>query len=295
MKFAIIGVTGQTGSAVAKRLKASGHQVRAIVRTLKNAQAMQQLGYEAVLASVEDRADLTAAFAGVDGAYLMNPPAYYADDMFAKAHEVHTHLLAALQKSGVPHAVALSSVGAQHAEGTGNILTTHDFEQQIKASGLNISVLRAANFLENWTGPIAKAQTDGVLPSMFLPLDKQWPMVSSQDIGATAADLLMAGASAPALIELHGPEPYSANDAAATLTELLGRVVKAVPVANEQIAPFFEQMGFPKLSAKAFADMMQGFNTDHIVFTGTGETRYGKVTIKQCFEDILSNQQQARF
>jgi uncharacterized protein YbjT (DUF2867 family) len=286
MKFAIMGATGQTGSQTAKALQAVGHQVRAIVRNQANAKAMQALGYEAVIASITDREALTAAFTGVDGAYLMNPPAYQAEDLFAVAHQVHANLLAAMQQAKVPHVVALSSVGAQHARGTGNILTTYDLEQQVQASGLNITLLRAANFLENWASAIEKAQTEGVLPSMFLPLDKQWPMVSSIDIGTTAADLLIAGTQAPKLVELQGPQPYSANDAAAAIADLLHKPVQAVPVPTAKIAPFFQSLGFPKVTAEAFAEMMHGFNTDYIAFTGKGETRYGKTTIKQCFENM---------
>lgn len=287
MKFAIIGVTGQTGSAVAQTLLQSGHTVRAIVRNQAAAKKAARLGYESVIASVDDVAALTVAFTGVDGAYLMNPPAYMDVDMFARAKAVHHALLEAAKAANLPHAVALSSVGAQHAEGTGNILTTHDFEIQIAASGLNISVLRAANFLDNWGSVIESAKEKGVLPSMFLPLDRKWPMVFSQDIGRAAAQLLMQGVNAPRLSELHGAQDYSADDAAQVLAKLLDKPVQAVEVPTANISGYFMSLGFPVVTAQAFQNMMQGFNTDHIVFTNQGQTLRGETTIEQAFAQML--------
>ena len=89
MKFAIIGTTGQTGSIVAQTLAQNGHTVRAIVRNQAAADKAITEGYEAVIAPVDDVAVLTAACTDVDGAYLMNPPAYMDAEMFARAHAVH--------------------------------------------------------------------------------------------------------------------------------------------------------------------------------------------------------------
>jgi NAD(P)H dehydrogenase (quinone) len=288
MKFAIIGITGQTGSVAAQTLVEAGHTVRAVVRNQEAANKAATQGYEPFIASVDDVAALTRAFTGVDGAYLMNPPTYTHENMFTRAHQVHESLLAAAKSASLAHAVALSSIGGQHEHGTGNILTTYDFEQQINQSGLNISVVRAANFLDNWLSAIGKAQQDGVLPSMFLPLDKKFPMVSSIDIGRTVAKTLIQGDQAEKLVELKSHEDCSAHDAARILSQLLNKEVTAVAVTDEQIAPFFESIGFATVTAKAFADMMNGFNTDHIVFEGNVQTVIGTVTLKEAFKEMLS-------
>lgn len=288
MKFAIIGITGQTGSVAARTLVEAGHKVRAVVRNQEAADKAAAQGYEPFIASVDDVEALTQAFTGVDGAYLMNPPAYTHENMFTRAHQVHAALLAAAKSANLAHAVALSSVGGQHEQGTGNILTTYDFEQQIKQSGLNISVVRAANFLDNWLSAIAVAKKDGVLPSMFVPLDKKLPMVSSIDIGRTVAQMLIQGNQAEKLVELKSPEDCSAHDAARILSQLLNNEVTAVAVTNEQIAPFFESIGFATVTAKAFAEMMHGFNTDHIVFEGNVPMVIGTVTLEDAFKEMLS-------
>ena len=59
-------------------------------------------------------------------------------------------------------------------------------------------------------GLVAEAALEtGVLPSMFSPVTRALPMVSVQDIGRVAAELLMAGPDAEPLVELHGPRDYS--------------------------------------------------------------------------------------
>jgi uncharacterized protein YbjT (DUF2867 family) len=198
-------------------------------------------------------------------------------------------LLQAAQAAKLPHAVALSSVGAQHATGTGNILTTHDFEQQIAQSELNISIVRAANFLDNWASGIATAREQGVLPSMFLPLDKKYPMVSSIDIGRTAAKLLMQYKGTAQFIELKSPQDCSALDAAQVLSKLLSKDIKAVEVENKAIAPFFQSIGFPSITAHGFAEMMHGFNTDRIVFTGQMQNVVGEITIEESFQHLIAS------
>lgn len=169
-------------------------------------------------------------------------------------------------------------------------MTTYDFAQQIKASGLdNVSILRAANFLDNWASSAHNARDKGVLVSMFLPLGKKFPMVSSVDIGQTVAQLLMQGLNAPSLSELKGPEECSAQDVAIVLSSLLNQIIPAVEVPTEQIAPFMASKGMPSVSSNAFQEIMQGFNSGHIVFTGEAKSIIGTIGIEQAIKQLLQN------
>lgn len=92
-------------------------------------------------------------------------------------------------------------------------------------------MLRAANFIENWSWFLQGAVESGQLPSMFQPLDRALPMVSARDIGRTAAAML--DETTCDIVELHGPVPCSPNDAAAELERIDGRVIEAVAVPRE--------------------------------------------------------------
>lgn len=284
--YVVVGASGKTGTAVMEALLARGLPARAVVRRAEQAEAWRARGAEAALADLANEDALVQAFGGARSAYLMNPPAYGEADMFARARQVHAALVAAAERAGVGRIVALSSVGAQHAEGTGNILTTHDLERRLAGCTCPVTVLRAANFVENWGWVLQPARERGVLPSMFLPVGRKLPMQSTTDVGGTATALMLEGGPDRRLVELHGPEDYSPEDAAAVLTDLLGHPVAAAAVPEEAWTGTFRAQGFPERTVQGFCEMFRGFNTGHIAFEGTGETRRGTATLRQALARV---------
>jgi uncharacterized protein YbjT (DUF2867 family) len=67
--FAITGVTGKVGGAVARSLLAQGHKVRAVVRDAEKGRSWAAQGCEIAIASVEDATGLTKALHGVEGVF----------------------------------------------------------------------------------------------------------------------------------------------------------------------------------------------------------------------------------
>lgn len=284
--FIVTGANGQTGSVVAKALLGAGQPVRVVLRQPERAAAWKALGAQAVVADQGDKESLIKAFDGATSAYLMNPPAYHAPDLFSHARDVHAAMIGAAKSAGLKHVVALSSVGAQHASGTGNILTTHDFEQQLVKSGLRVAILRAANFMENWAWSLPVAMQTGTLPSMFHPLDRAIPSVSVQDIGATAASLLMD--TKTGIVELHGPKDYSPNDAAKALSQLTGKTVQASTTPRHEWSGSFASNGLTPVTIQAFCDMFDGINSGLVAFAGTHETRHGKTSLSDALRAFTS-------
>lgn len=289
--YAITGALGQTGTAVAETLLKAGESVRLIVRRDNaDTEAWRARGAQILVADMSDAAALTQAFTGTQGAYLMNPPAYGAPDLFAQANLVHRALISAATQAKVPHVVALSSVGAHQSQGTGNILTTHDFENQLRGFSGQCTILRAANFMENWSWSMAPLRSHHILPSMFQPLARALPMVAAADIGATAAQLLREGRQAPPVVELHGPRDYSPLDAAQVLSTLLGQSITAVETPRADWPAIFQGMGFPTNTVQAFCDMFDGFNQGIVAFEGGHETRRGTTDLPAVLAKSLAAQ-----
>ncbi len=286
--FVVVGATGHTGGAATDALLRAGKPVRGVVRRAEQAGALRARGAEVAVAAVDDVEALTIAFAGAEAVYLMNPPAYAEPDLFARAAQVHASLVAAAERAAVGRIVALSSVGAQHATGTGNILTTFDFETRLASCSRPTTILRAANFLDNWAWGLESALKRGVLPSMFLPLDRKLPMQASRDVGAAAAALMTEGGPDRRVVELHGPEDVSPESAAAALTSLVGRLVTAVAVPEAEWASRFRAQSMPERSVAGFCEMFQGFNSGLIVFEGTHETRHGPTTLLEALKSMVS-------
>src|SRR2546426_1574527 len=144
--FVVAGATGNTGKTVAEILLAHQQPVRVIAREERKAAAWRARGAEAALTSLDDVGGLTRALAGASGAYLLIPPQYAAEDLLAAQRSVADAIAEAVKASGIPHVVLLSSLGAQHPEGTGPIRSLHHAERAIGKAARNITVLRAAYF-----------------------------------------------------------------------------------------------------------------------------------------------------
>ncbi|HRX90866.1 MAG TPA: NAD(P)H-binding protein, partial [Steroidobacteraceae bacterium] len=69
----ITGATGKTGGELARKLVASGEQVRALVRNADKAAALAAAGVEIVAGDGSDPAAVAKALQGVDRAVLIYP------------------------------------------------------------------------------------------------------------------------------------------------------------------------------------------------------------------------------
>lgn len=266
MTFAIAGVTGNTGKIVAETLLAGGQKVRAIVRTEEKGRAWAARGAEVAVADLTDVPALTRALADVRGAYVLSPPNDRAPVYRAYQDEVSRALAAAVAESRVPHVVLLSSVGAQHASGTGPIAGLHVTESLLRAEA--VTILRAAYFYDNLGGAIAAAKAGGPLPS-FLPADFAIDMVSTRDIGELAAELLR-DAPPPGsrrIVELGTPR--TVREIAAALGPILGRTVDIQEAPLDAVVPTFTSYGFTEDLARSYAEMIGAFLSGRVVFEGT--------------------------
>lgn len=235
--FAIMGATGQTGGAALATALAAGHATRAIVREPNRATALADKGAVLAKADLDDIEALTAAFAGADAVYVLNPVPLAAEDVFAAAAKNGTAIAQAIRRAGVPHVVALSSSGADRPEGTGIVRALYDFEQALRGAAPSLTFIRATEFMENWGSVLGVAAEHGILPSMRQPLDAAGETVSAVDVGRQAAAELSRPHAGERIVNLKGPAEYSPEDAAQALTELLGKPIAAVPTPREEWSP----------------------------------------------------------
>lgn len=278
--FAVLGATGQVGSAVLRTLASKGLPIRAISRNARNAEALKAMGAEIVVADAYDADALAVAFAGVDGAFVMNPPSYASPDMFADAERVAAAIGQASVTVGLPKLVCLSSVGAHRTERQGNIRTTRILEQALSALSIPTAFVRAAWFMENWSGTIAVAKEKGVVPSFLHPLDRAIPMVGTADIGRVCAEVLIQSWSGRRVVELEGPSDLAPTDVAAAISSLLANPVRAIAAPREGWASFFESKGNSRAAALAWVEMIDGFNEGWMTFEGGHERQRGTVDLR---------------
>src|SRR5271156_1620202 len=111
--FAITGITGNVGGEVARGLFAAGKSVRAVVRNLPKSGTWADQGCEMAVADINDGAALSAAFAGVEGVFILVPPNFDPAPGFPEAHSIAATLRSALEKARPERVVYLSTIGAQ--------------------------------------------------------------------------------------------------------------------------------------------------------------------------------------
>jgi uncharacterized protein YbjT (DUF2867 family) len=284
--YGVMGLTGQVGGAVARTLLAAGKQVRGIVRDTAKAQRWIDRGCELVVAETSDVAALTQAFQGAEAVYVMMPPMFDPSEGFPEVRALSQSVADALRVAAPKHVVALSTVGAQVSRF--NLLEQlHEFEKTLRPLPMPVSFVRSAWFLENTSWDVAPARGTGVVPSYLQPLDRAIPMVSAEDVGITAASLMLEGPSAPSIVELEGPATISPNDIAVALSEALGKPVQMQVVPHDTWEQQFLAAGM-KNPAPRIA-MLDGFNEGWITFEGgSAQHRKGNTTLQQVVQKLVN-------
>ena len=268
--YAIMGITGKVGGAVAENLLAQGRQIRAIVRNPERAARWRDRGAEIAVADVEDSNALASAFEGTDGVFLMVPPNFAPAPGFPETRKTLASYHAALAKSLPKKAVYLSSIGAEQASGLGLITSSHLLEQTLGDLPIVHAFLRAGWFMENHAWDVTTAQSEGKFFSNLYPLHRKFSLVATADIGKAGADVLCQEWTGTRRIEVAGPEQYSPNDIAQALSAALGRTVEAVAVPREKWTEFFVGQGMPEGRTEPRAEMVDGFNSGWIHFSVPG-------------------------
>jgi NAD(P)H dehydrogenase (quinone) len=264
--YAVMGITGRVGSAIAENLLAQGKQVRAIVRNPEKAARWQDRGAEVAVADSYDANALASAFEGAAGVFLMVPPDFAPAPGFPETHKLLASYRAALAKALPKKAVYLSSIGAEQTSGLGLITGSHLLEQTLGDLPIAHAFLRAGWFMENHAWDVTTAQSEGKIFSNLYPLDRKFSLVATADIGKAGADVLSQEWTGTRHIEVAGPEQYSPNDIARALSSALGRSVEAVAVPREKWTEFFVGQGMPEGRTDPRAEMVDGFNSGWIHF-----------------------------
>ncbi|AXE98457.1 NmrA family NAD(P)-binding protein [Paraburkholderia hospita] len=284
--YAITGITGKVGGALARRLLAAGEPVRAVVRDVTRAASWAERGCELAAARMEDASSLAAAFDGATGVFILPPSEFDPAPDFPEARAVIDAVSTALLKARPKKVVCLSTIGAQASES--NLLTQRTLmEQALRDMPIPVTFLRPGWFMENAAWDIASARDEGVIASYLQPLDHPVPMVATADVGRVAAELLRQTWSGVRIVELEGPRRVSPNDLASAFARVLERPVRAEIVDRQTWEALFRSQGMehplPRMR------MLDGFNEGWIDFEShPDEVIRGQVELETVLGEMVS-------
>ncbi len=282
----VFGANGRAGGETARALIARGETVRVVLRRPEQAAGWTALGAEVAIASLDDAGAVAAALDGASGAFLLNPPPVSGDPL-ARTEEIGAALAEGARRARLPRAVVLSSIGAQHAAGTGVIATLNRLEALLDGAAAATTFLRPGYFVETWSEVAEAATAEGVLPTFIEP-SRTMPMVSTVDVGRTAAELLGETWTGTRVVELSGPADWSADDVAAAFARALGRQVVPVFVPPEQRAAMLEGAGVPMEVAEALLGMYEGIASGQVAHEPGRELRRGSVPLDAAVGRIVA-------
>ena len=282
--FAVTGVTGKVGGAVARALRDTGLPVRAVVRDAAKGAPWAARGCNVAVADLDEVAPLAAAFTGVGGAFAVLPPIFDPTPGFPEAKAMIGTLHAALAESAPPKLVMLSTVGADATRP--NLLNQLGLlERALADLPTRVTFLRPGWFMENAAADLTSARETGVIHSYLQPLDHAVPMVATEDVGRTAAQLLQEDWAGHRIVELQA-ERVTPNAIASAFARALDRSVRAEAAPRAHWEEIFRSEGmrnpFPRMQ------MVDGFNEGWIDFPNCGaEARPGRIDIDSAIAALV--------
>ncbi|MFG2518840.1 NAD(P)H-binding protein [Streptomyces sp. NPDC048527] len=221
----VTGATGNVGRPLVAALTAAGEQVTAVSR-----RPAPDLPVRHVRADVGDAESLRPALEGADALFLL---------IGAELHqggEPPAAVLDVAKSAGVRRVVLLSSQGVVTRPGAVSHAGLHAFEEAVRQSGLDWTLLRPGAFASNafaWADSV-RAHRTVAAPFAHVAL----PVVDPADIAAAADVALREEGHAGRAYELTGPVALSPREQAVALGEAIGAEVRFTELSRAEARAF---------------------------------------------------------
>lgn len=238
----VLGATGQIGFMLANNLFKKGQPVRAVVRDETRAQELKKMGIEVFVADYLDKEALIKAFHNGKTAFLLTPENPNAENQLEEVRLVIDNYREAIKATGIHKIVGLSSMGAQHESGTGNLIASYLLEHAFDGLNMEQVFVRPAYYYSNWIGNLELIRTQGILPTFF-PLEMKLSMISPIDVAEFLADVMIQEAPQERIYEVCGPCDYSSLDIAGIFGKVLNKNVTLQQILPDEWKHTLEQAG----------------------------------------------------
>jgi uncharacterized protein YbjT (DUF2867 family) len=229
----ITGATGKQGGATLRHLAdAGGFKIRAMTRKPESdaAKAVAALGADVVAGDLDDNASLERALAGVWGVFSVQN----SWEAGVEKEEVQGKRIANLAREhGVQHFVYTSVGSANRQTGIPHFDNKARIEETVKSLGFpSYTILRPVFFMNNLTTP---ASLNGDKLITALKPDTKLQMIASDDIGRFGAKAFSDAARMNGIeLDIAG-DSVTMPEAAAELSELVGKTVTYQPIPIEAV------------------------------------------------------------
>jgi uncharacterized protein YbjT (DUF2867 family) len=264
--YTILGATGNVGRKIVDILVKQNKQVRMVAPNADQLRPFVSKNAQAFAGDALNTEFLTKAFEGSDAVFTMIPTNIKASNYLDYANRMGESIAAALKIAKVKYVVNLSSIGADHAEGTGQVLGLHNLEECLnRVEGLNVLHLRTGPFMEHFLWNIDTIKTKGVCSSAYRG-DLKFPMIATWDVAAAAAERLVnCDFSGSSFQYLLGQRDISMTEC----TEIIGRKINKpnliyTMVSYDEAEKWFASHGMSSNVSRLYTELCKACNEGRI-------------------------------
>ena len=283
----ILGASGQVGTRIVANLLSKGEPVTAVIRDEKKAENLIQSGAKVAIADNLDLNALKRALEKADTVFLLTPESGEDEDVLGKTQLVLENYLNALKSSPVKRLVGLSSIGAQHSEGTGNLLMSYMLENAFSDLAVPQIFVRPAYYMGNWLPYVDSVKETGTLPTFF-PEDFAISMISPEDVAQFIAEVIADRSLTSKVYELYGPAEHTSADVASEFSKILNTQVKAQQIPRNDWSQTLESLKFSEDGIEKFIEMTEAVIEGKAKAQKTGVVeKKGQTTLSEYFRSEL--------
>jgi uncharacterized protein YbjT (DUF2867 family) len=234
----VIVNSGNIGTPVARELARLGHQVSLTVRTPKANAELDQLGIRQVACDIDSVESMSSALTGHEAFFSLTP-------LVENLVEAGRKAVLAAKAAGIKKIVRSSAQGAGPEAGIDLGRWHYAVEKAVEDSGIPFTVLRPANFMQNYltygTPEAIKGQS-----AFYSPLgEAKVSAIDTRDISAVAATVLAEPGHEGKRYELTGGESLSNGEVAELLAKALGRKISHISIPETAASEAMAKAGTP--------------------------------------------------
>ncbi len=256
-KVLVVGATGQLGTAVLRRLTASGYPVRAFVRPVSPRDALDGSGAELAFGDLRDAASVEAACRGIETVVATaNAVVPRGSTSFEEEGLGYRHLIDACRTAGVRRFIFISVPVTPHDARVETFRIKREVERELQSSGIPSTIFRGSLFMDDWFAlmgssiPLRGAEAHTLqrpfwFSRAFLALTghlierrglalvlgsgrARHAFIALDDVAAFLAKSVELAGTESTIHQIGGPEVLSWDDVVGIFARVLGRPVRAL-------------------------------------------------------------------
>ncbi|MGY0035422.1 SDR family oxidoreductase [Pedobacter sp. NJ-S-72] len=301
MNIVLTGSIGNIGKPLTRALIKKGHNVTVISSNAERQPAIEALGAQAAIGSMQDASFLTKTFQDADIVYVMETLDAAGGDVSDKEvdfigviSQIGDNYRQAIEQSGVKKVIHLSSIGAHMDKGNGFLVFHHNVEHILKQLPADVSIktLRPVGFYTNMLSFIPTIKNKGAIISNYGG-DQKEPWVSPLDIAVVIAEEIEQPFEGRTIRYVASDE-VSPNEIAQALGLAIGKPdLQWKIISDDQLLNSWLSVGFNPQIAQGFVEMQANQGTGKLYEDYyRNQPVLGKVKLAEFAKDFAAVYQQ---